>query len=404
MSHGPFSQRRSTHLPRCPGAVAGAGRATGCRGRCRPERAAPGRRGGAGAHAGHCVYRRAAGWADREARQPMREDTRFRLASISKLIAASAALALVAQGRLQLDAPIAHWLPWFRPALPDGRVPDISLRQLLSHSAGLGYRFLEPADGALARAGVSDGMDNSGLSLEQNLRRFAQVPLQYAPGEGWAYSLSIDVAGALLQAASGQALPQLVRDLVTAPLGMHATSFHAEDPARLAVPYVNGDPSPHRLGEGECVAPIPDCAGIVFHPSRALDPHAFASAGAGMVGSAGDVLRLLETLRHGGAPLLPATLVAELGRAQAGERGPPDPPGWGYGLGLAVLRDPLPSATPQAPGTWRWGGAYGHSWFVDPARQLSVVALTNTLYEGMSGTFVTDLRDAAYAALRAAAA
>jgi CubicO group peptidase (beta-lactamase class C family) len=352
------------------------------------------------AHRGKCVYRRAAGWADREAQRPMREDTTFRLASVSKPIVATAALALVAQGRLSLDAPITQWLPWFRPALADGRVPDISLRQLLSHSAGLGYRFLEPADGAHARAGVSDGMDNSGLSLEDNLRRLAQVPLQYAPGSGWGYSLSIDVAGAVLQAASGQPLPALVRERVTAPLGMHATAFHAEDPARLAVPYVNGAPAPHRLGEGEVVAPFADGAGIVFHPSRALDRHAFASAGAGMVGSAGDVLRLLETLRAGGAPLLPAALVEDMGRAQAGAFGPPDGPGWGYGLGFAVLRDPAPTATPEAPGTWRWGGAYGHAWFVDRARQLSVVALTNTLYEGMSGAFVVDLRDAVYASLR----
>lgn len=352
------------------------------------------------AHRGACLYRRAAGWADREAQRPMREDTTFRLASVSKLVVATAALVLVAQGRLALDAPVTRWLPWFRPALPDGRVPDISLRQLLSHSAGLGYRFLEPADGAHARAGVSDGMDNSGLSLEDNLRRLAGVPLQYAPGTGWGYSLSIDVLGAVLQAASGQALPTLVRDLVTAPLGMHATAFHAEDAARLAVPYVNGAPAPHRLGEGEVVAPFADGAGIVFHPSRALDRDAFASAGAGMVGNAGDVLRLLETLRGGGAPLLPAALVAEMGRAQAGDFGPPDGPGWGYGLGFAVLRDPAPTATPEAPGTWRWAGAYGHNWFVDPARQLSVVALTNTLYEGMSGAFVVELRDAVYASLR----
>ncbi|WP_369939497.1 serine hydrolase domain-containing protein [Xanthomonas medicagonis] len=352
------------------------------------------------AHRGRCVYRRAAGWADREAQRPMREDTPFRLASVSKPIVATAALALVAQGRLHLDAPIARWLPWFRPALADGRVPDISLRQLLSHSAGLGYRFLEPADGAHARAGVSDGLDRSGLSLEDNLRRLAQVPLQYAPGSGWGYSLSIDVAGAVLQAASGQPLPQLVHELVTAPLGMRATAFHAEDAAELAVPYVSDVPMPHRLGEGDVVAPEPGVAGLVFHPSRALDRDAFASGGAGMVGSAGDVLRLLETLRGGGAPLLPADLVAEMGRAQTGEFGPPDGPGWGYGLGFAVLRDPAPTATPEAPGTWRWGGAYGHSWFVDPARQLSVVALTNTLYEGMSGAFVVELRDAVYASLR----
>ncbi|AWJ91050.1 hypothetical protein Sp245p_14340 (plasmid) [Azospirillum baldaniorum] len=68
-------------------------------------------------------------------------------------------------------------------------------------------------------------------------------------------------------------------------------------------------------------------------------------------------------------------------------------------MGFSVLRDPRLAASPESPGTWRWGGAYGHAWFVDRARGLSVVAFTNTLYEGMSGRFVTDLRDAVYGAL-----
>lgn len=76
-------------------------------------------------------------------------------------------------------------------------------------------------------------------------------------------------------------------------------------------------------------------------------------------------------------------------------------PGWGFGLGFAVLRDAAGSSTPQSAGTWRWGGAYGHSWFVDPTRGLSVVALTNTLYEGMHGAFVEELRDAVYRDLEA---
>jgi CubicO group peptidase (beta-lactamase class C family) len=91
-----------------------------------------------------------------------------------------------------------------------------------------------------------------------------------------------------------------------------------------------------------------------------------------------------------------------MGTPQVGEAGPPEPAGWGFGLGFAVLRDAVAGATPQAPGSWRWGGAYGHSWFVDPARGLSVVALTNTLYEGMDGAFVDELRDAIYADLEAA--
>lgn len=118
-----------------------------------------------------------------------------------------------------------------------------------------------------------------------------------------------------------------------------------------------------------------------------------------MAGTAPDLLRLLELLRQGGGSLLPRELVAEMGRDQIGGLDLPAAPGFGFGLGFSVLRDPALAASPESPGTWRWGGAYGHSWFVDRAKGLSVVAFTNTLYEGMSGRFVTDLRDAVYGAL-----
>ncbi|MCO2091198.1 beta-lactamase family protein, partial [Pseudomonas aeruginosa] len=124
------------------------------------------------AHRGQWLYRRAAGLADREAGRIMGEDSLFRLASVSKPIVSVAALSLVDEGRLALDEPIADWLPAFRPRLADGREARITPRQLLSHSAGLGYRFLEAdADGPYARAGISDGMDLPGFALAENLRR-----------------------------------------------------------------------------------------------------------------------------------------------------------------------------------------------------------------------------------------
>ncbi|GAB7261019.1 hypothetical protein DaDZ19_26860 [Dickeya ananatis] len=118
-----------------------------------------------------------------------------------------------------------------------------------------------------------------------------------------------------------------------------------------------------------------------------------------MAGTAGDFLRLLEILRQGGGTLLPSELVEEMGRDQTGGLELPDAPGFGFGLGFSVLRDRRLAASPESEGTWRWGGAYGHSWFVDRAQGLSVVAFTNTLYEGMSGRFITELRDAVYDAL-----
>jgi len=351
-------------------------------------------------HRGSNVYRRADGWADRESQRPMRADTLFRLASISKPIVTAAAMALISRGVLDLDVAVTRWLPDFQPKLADGSTPVITLRHLLSHSAGLGYRFIDAElDGAHARAGVSDGMDASDISLAENVRRIAAVPLQFAPSQGWGYSLGIDVVGAVLEAASGQPLNAIVRDVICAPLGMSDTAFHAVDATRLATAYVSDTPSPHRLGEGEVVPPFPDVAGIIYSPSRALDTHAFPSGGAGMVGTTGDFMTLLETLRRGGEPLMQPEWIGEMGRIQTGDFGPPDAPGWGFGLGFSVLRDPSLTATPEAPGTWRWGGAYGHSWFVDATRALSVVAFTNTLYEGMSGAFVTELRDAVYVGL-----
>ncbi len=346
----------------------------------------------------------ATGLADRESATPMQRDQLFRLASVSKPLLSTVILGLVAEGVLDLDAPVQRWLRDFRPALADGSTPAISLRQLLSHSSGLGYRFLEAdAKGPYARAGVSDGMDANPLSLADNVRRIAQAPLLFAPGSQWLYSLGVDVAGAVAEAATGESLQALFERLLAAPLGLRDTAFATHDAARLATPYVTDTPQPHRLREGEVVAPFEGTVGIEYSLARATDASRFPSAGAGLVGSADEVMAVLEALRDvQRSGLLPPALAAEMASPQVGEQGPPEPAGWGFGLGFAVLRDAAASGTPQSAGTWRWGGAYGHSWFVDPARGLSVVALTNTLYEGMDGAFVDELRDAVYADLETA--
>ncbi|MBN3042843.1 beta-lactamase family protein [Pectobacterium brasiliense] len=352
---------------------------------------------------GELIHQQAAGWADRESARPMALDAIFRLASVSKPIVSVAALVLVAQGRLNLDEDITRWMPTFQLRLADGSPVRVIARQLLSHTAGLGYRFFEThADGPYAQAGVSDGMDASGISLAENLRRIASVPLQYVPGEGWGYSLATDVLGALIERIYGTSLGEAVRQLVTDPLGMHDTGFVVRDPSRLTIAYVNDTPQPHRLTEGEIVSPFEGAIGIAYSPARICDPQAFPSGGAGMAGTAGDLLRLLEALRKGGSVPLPDALIEEMERDQTQGLELPNAPGCGFGLGFSVLRDPLLAGSPESSGTWRWGGAYGHSWFVDRTQGLSVVAFTNTMYEGMSGNFVTELRDAVYGELEAA--
>ena len=113
-----------------------------------------------------------------------------------------------------------------------------------------------------------------------------------------------------------------------------------------------------------------------------------------MAGTASNVLKFLETLRAGGL-LQPQTRNAMF-TVQAPTRGQAEGPGWEFGFGGALLVDPKATGTPQAPGTLQWNGAYGHKWFIDPANELTVVALTNTAFEGMIGRFTVDVRNAVY--------
>jgi len=330
------------------------------------------------AHRGEIAYERAIGDSDRETSQPMQLRTLFRLASISKPIVSAAALALIEQGRLHLDDSLEHWLPEFPPS--------ITIRQLLTHTAGLGYCFWEEDGGPYHRANVSDGLDQPGLSMEENLRRIASAPLVIPPGSAWRYSVAIDVLGAVLSKICEEPLPELVAALVTAPLGMCDTAFHVVDRARLAKPYMDGKP-PKPMADPQLL-PYPTGAGIVFSPSRAFNEASYPSGGVGMVGTAPDVLRFLEAIRQGPS-------ASEMMSNQIGDF-TTTLPGWGFGYGGAVLLDPSATGTPQNPGTWSWGGVYGHRWFVDPASEITSVLLTNTAFEGMNGQLPTDIRDALY--------
>jgi len=128
---------------------------------------------------------------------------------------------------------VSRWLPDFRPRLPDGAMATITIRQLLTHTSGLSYSFLEPESSAYHRLNVSDGLDQPGLGLDENLRRLGEAPLAYAPGTAWRYSLSIDVLGAVIAKASGKTLPQAVQEAVSGPLGLTDTGFAVSDRTRL---------------------------------------------------------------------------------------------------------------------------------------------------------------------------
>jgi CubicO group peptidase (beta-lactamase class C family) len=137
--------------------------------------------------------------------------------------------------------------------------------------------------------------------------------------------------------------------------------------------------------------------GIRYAPSRLFNPQSYPSGGAGMAGSAGDILTFLETVRAGGAPILSAASAEAMTADQIAPLAVESfGPGWGFGFGAAILNSPGQALSPQSAGTYTWGGVYGHSWFVDPAHRVTVVSLTNTAIAGMFGAFPTALRDAIY--------
>jgi CubicO group peptidase (beta-lactamase class C family) len=198
------------------------------------------------------VYRRAAGFADREADRAMQEDDIFLLASIAKPIVTAAALRLVENGSIRVGDPAHRWLPEFRPQLADGRVPEITIHHLLTHSAGLTYVFIEPDDGPYHRLRVSSGFDRTDITnLDDFVRRISAAPLTYEPGSGWGYSNAIDVLGAVIEKATGQPLPQAVAELVLNPLDIKETAFAVVDPRRLVAQYADGRPEPRRMADDD---------------------------------------------------------------------------------------------------------------------------------------------------------
>ncbi len=331
--------------------------------------------------AGRTVYARAAGLADREAGRAMTPESVFRLASVTKPIVAACALRMVDLGLLALDDPVTKFLRNFRPLSPDGVERPILIRHLLSHTSGLSY------------GGVGDysrGLAGPLLGFEENIARMGQEVLLFAPGTGWEYGVSIDVLGGVLAAINGSDLAGVLARYVTGPVGLVDTLFGVSDPARLAAPYQDGRP-PVRM-EGEVMV-----GDTLFSVPRIFETRAPQSGGAGMAGTAGDVMRLLEALRSDflSAPLRDAAFANQIGTlprpvGDAGKR---------FNFLGALVVDPVLAGTAMPAGATDWGGAWGHNWVVDPPSQTTIVCCTNTTFEGCNGPFREEIARAVFAAV-----
>ncbi len=344
---------------------------------------------------GELAHLKAYGQADREAGRAMKEDDIFRLASITKPIVTAAAMRMIELGKFKLDTPVTDFLPDFRPKAPDGSTPTITIRHLLTHTAGLSYDFLQPESGPYNTIPVSAGIAGD-VTMEENLARMVQAGLTFPPGAMWLYSVATDVLGAILAKVEGTDVEGAVKKHITGPMQMTDTSFFVTDEKRLVQPYSNAAPEPVRIGDDFKQPFVPGCAPINLGVSRAFNRHAFQGGGGCMNGKASDIVRFLDAIRSGGEPILSKETTRQMMSNQIGPlRILFDPTGnTAFGFGGSILLDPAASGSFLSPGSWQWGGVWGHSWHVDPARKTTIVNLTNTTLEGMVGQVVRDVQQA----------
>ncbi|MGI4733066.1 MAG: serine hydrolase domain-containing protein [Janthinobacterium lividum] len=343
------------------------------------------------AHEGEVAHFASIGPA-RDGGAPVDEGSLFRIASMTKPITSLAFMMLMEEARVALDTPVAHVLPELADvgvyAGGGAGVPFVTRRlaepmrmvDLLSHTAGFTYGFQNRSNVDAAYRDRKIERWHGGLDLTGFVAALADLPLEFAPGEAWNYSVATDVLGAVIERVSGQTLDVFFRERIFAPLGMDDTFFQvpADKLDRLTDCWTlspTGERVMYDRGADSAWAKRPTLlsggGGLV---SSALDYHRFCTMC--LKGGALDDVRLvsrktieLMTTNHlpGGSDLarMSKSLFSEASNA-----------GTGFGLGFATTIDVARSMIPGSVGDYYWGGMFSTAFFVDPVERISMVFMT----------------------------
>ena len=354
---------------------------------------------------GQLVHSSVQGLADIERKVAVKDDTIFRIYSMTKPITSIAFMMLVEEGRVALEEPVHRYIPEWKnlgvfqagvwPAFltrPASR--PMQIVDLMRHTSGLTYGFQQRSNVDAAYRELKIGEIEKAGTLSSMIADLTKVPLEFSPGEAWNYSVSTDVIGYLIGVISGKPFEQFLQERIFDPLGMNDTGF-----------FVPPDKA-HRLAA--CYSASPQGA-MTFHAtdrkggltlqddpatSSFLSPPSFISGGGGLCSTSADYLTFCRALLNGGELdgvrlIGPKTLALITSNHLPGDRTLPELSrslfseatyhGIGFGLGVSVTLDPARTLIPGSRGEYAWGGAATTSFWIDPAEELIAIFMTQVL-------------------------
>lgn len=353
---------------------------------------------------GKVAYLNAFGKAD--AQTKMTADTIFRVASMTKPLTAAAVMMLYEEGHILLSDPVSKYIPQFKhpkvlvPGAP-GAVPpyrlvpanrEITIRDLLTHRAGIGYRFLanwlpDARHKTLAElygeAGISDGLSETEGTVGEMVQTLAGLPLIAQPGESFDYGLSYDVLGYLVEVVSGVSLSQFMETRLFKPLKMEDTSFYLP-PAkreRLSALWETKDGRLSTVPDG-----VRREGDHIFSASFPYaGPQSYYSGGAGVISTVGDYFRFCQMLLNKGeldgvrvlgrktVELMTATNhIGELDESLLHGKG------WKFGLGFAIETERGHDVDAGSVGAYEWAGIFSTRFGIDPKEEKITIFLSQT--------------------------
>ncbi len=345
---------------------------------------------------GKIVYYKAFGMADNHVNRPLKRDDIFRIASQSKAITSTAVMMLWEQGKFQLDDPISKYIPEFKNSLvldtfneadstftTKPAEKEITIRHLLTHTSGIGYGIIdtETFRKIYQKAGIIDLFTVQPVTIGDNVKILARLPLHHNPGEKFTYSEGLDVLGYFVELMSGQLLDQYFKEHIFEPLGMNDTYFYVPDAKKERVVTVQ------TKKDGEWTK----YSNVYYDVDYSIKgARTFFSGGAGLSSTAKDYATFLQMYLNGGelngVRLLSRTTVQSMMGNQIGDF-------WGdsgayYGLAFGVLDKKGQNMGGRGSiGTFDWGGYFNTQYFADPEEEVIGILMKQTQASGPDGTY-----------------